>query len=88
VEGDLSLLEKSKYRRCFMEKVLIAFAAALAIGLSALATAWAQSRIGSAGAGALAEKPELSGTVIILVAIPETMVILGFVIATIILTAK
>jgi V/A-type H+-transporting ATPase subunit K len=71
-----------------MEKVLIAFAAALAIGLSALATAWAQSRIGSAGAGALAEKPELSGTVIILVAIPETMVILGFVIATIILTAK
>ncbi|MFN3740027.1 MAG: ATPase [Thermodesulfovibrionales bacterium] len=71
-----------------MEKVLIAFAAALAIGISALATAWAQSRIGSAGAGALAEKPELSGTVIILVAIPETMVILGFVIATIILTAK
>jgi V/A-type H+-transporting ATPase subunit K len=71
-----------------MEKVLIAFAAALAIGLSALATAWAQSRIGSAGAGALAEKPELSGTVIILVAIPETMVILGFVIATIILTTK
>ncbi len=71
-----------------MEKVLIAFAAALAIGISALATAWAQSRIGSAGAGALAEKPELSGTVIILVAIPETMVILGFVIATIILTTK
>ncbi len=71
-----------------MEKVFIAFAAALAIGISALATAWAQSRIGSAGAGALAEKPELSGTVIILVAIPETMVILGFVIATIILTAK
>lgn len=71
-----------------MEKVLIAFAAALSIGISALATAWAQSRIGSAGAGALAEKPELSGTVIILVAIPETMVILGFVIATIILTAK
>ncbi|MCX7793984.1 MAG: hypothetical protein N2257_06225 [Thermodesulfovibrionales bacterium] len=70
-----------------MEKVLIAFAAALAIGISALATAWAQSRIGAAGAGALAEKPELSGTVIILVAIPETMVILGFVIATIILTA-
>ena len=42
-----------------MEKVLIAFAAALAIGLPALATAWAQSRIGAAGAGTLAEKPEL-----------------------------
>ena len=35
--------------------------------------------------GSLAEKPELSGTVIILVAIPETMVILGFVVAVIIL---
>lgn len=68
-----------------MEKVLVVFASALAIGVSALATAWAQSRIGAAGAGTLAEKPELSGTVIILLAIPETMVILGFVVATMIL---
>jgi V/A-type H+-transporting ATPase subunit K len=68
-----------------LEKVLIAFAAALAIGLPALATAWAQSKIGSAGAGTLAEKPELSATVIIMIAIPETMVILGFVIAAMIL---
>jgi len=68
-----------------LHKVLMAFAAALAIGTSALATAWAQSKIGAAGAGALAEKPELTGTVIILLAIPETMVILGFVVATMIL---
>lgn len=67
------------------ETALLAFAAALAIGLPALATGWAQSRIGSAGAGALAERPEVSGTVIILLAIPETMVILGFVIAFLIL---
>ncbi len=66
-------------------KVLMGFAAALAMGLSAIATGWAQSRIGAAGAGALAEKPELTATVIILVAIPETMVILGFVIAAMIL---
>jgi V/A-type H+-transporting ATPase subunit K len=70
-----------------MEKILVSFAAALAIGLPAIATAWAQSRIGAAGAGTLAEKPELSGTVVILVAIPETMVILGFVVATMILFA-
>ncbi len=70
-----------------MEKVLMSFAAALALGLSALATAWAQSRIGAAGAGTLAEKPELTATIIILVAIPETMVILGFVIAAMILLA-
>lgn len=68
-----------------MERVLITFAAALAIGLTALATAWAQSRIGAAGAGTLAEKPEMSGTIIVLLAIPETMVILGFVVATMIL---
>jgi V/A-type H+-transporting ATPase subunit K len=66
-------------------KVLMAFAAALSMGLSALATGWAQSRIGAAGAGALAEKPELTATVIIMVAIPETMAILGFVIAAMIL---
>lgn len=68
-----------------MEKVLLGFAAALAIGLPALATGWAQSKIGAAGAGTLAEKPELTATVIILLAIPETMVILGFVVATMIL---
>lgn len=68
-----------------LDKTLIGFAAALAIGLTALATAWAQSKIGSAGAGALAERPELSGTIIILLAIPETLVILGFVVAIMIL---
>jgi len=76
---------KMKVKEESMDKIWIAFAAALAIGLPAIATAWAQSKIGSAGAGSLAEKPELSGTVIILVAIPETMVILGFVVAVIIL---
>ena len=68
-----------------MERSLIMLAAALAIGVSSLATAWAQSRIGAAGAGTIAEKPELRGTVIIMVAIPETMVILGFVVAVMIL---
>jgi V/A-type H+-transporting ATPase subunit K len=66
---------------------LTAAAATLAVGICALATAMAQSRIGSAGCGALAEKPELSGTIILLVAIPETMVILGFVVAVVLLFA-
>ena len=69
-----------------MEKVLIAAAAAVAVGVSAVATAWVQSRIGSAGAGALAEKPEVRGAIIVMLAIPETLVILGFVIAVLILT--
>jgi V/A-type H+/Na+-transporting ATPase subunit K len=69
-----------------VEKVLIAVSAALAIGVSAIATAWVQSRIGSAGAGAVAEKPEVRGTIIVMLAIPETLVILGFVVAVLILT--
>jgi V/A-type H+-transporting ATPase subunit K len=68
-----------------MDTLWIAFAAALAVALPAVATAWAQSKIGASGAASLAEKPELSGTMIILVAIPETMVILGFVVAVLIL---
>jgi V/A-type H+-transporting ATPase subunit K len=67
-----------------MNSVWIALAAAAAIGIPALATGWAQSRIGPAVAASLAEKPELSTTAILLVAIPETMVILGFVVAMLI----
>jgi V/A-type H+-transporting ATPase subunit K len=68
-----------------MEQLMIALSAALAIGVSALATSWAQSRVGPAAAAALAEKPELSTTAVLLIAIPETMVILGFVVAVLIL---
>jgi V/A-type H+-transporting ATPase subunit K len=60
-------------------------AAAAAIAIPALATAWAQSRIGPAMAASMAEKPELTTTAIIMIAIPETMVILGFVVAALIL---
>ena len=60
-----------------MEKGIIALAAALAVGIPAFATAMAQAKIGSAGAGTIAEKPETAGVMIILEAIPETMVILG-----------
>jgi V/A-type H+-transporting ATPase subunit K len=71
-----------------MEIALTYLAAALAVAVPALATAWAQSRIGAAGSATMAEKPELSATVIILVAIPETMVILGFVVAVMILLGQ
>lgn len=67
-----------------MDAFWIALSAALAIGIPALATAWAQGRIGPAAAASLAEKPELSTTAVILIAIPETMVILGFVVAVLI----
>jgi V/A-type H+-transporting ATPase subunit K len=68
-----------------MNAVWIVMAAAAAISIPALATGWAQSRIGPAVAASLAEKPELSTTAVLLVAIPETMAILGFVVAVLIL---
>ena len=65
---------------------LAALGAGLAIGLCALATGYAQGKIGSSGIALLAEKEKSRTIVLILIAIPETMVILGFVIAILILT--
>ncbi|MBI5198165.1 MAG: ATPase [Nitrospirae bacterium] len=70
-----------------MEIGLIAIGAGLAIGLAALATGIAQGKIGAAGIGALVERPEMIGQVLILLVIPETLVILGFVVAVILLFA-
>ena len=53
--------------------------AALAMGLSAIAAGYAQSKIGSAGQGTLAERPEERIWVVTLTALPEVIVLLGFV---------
>lgn len=68
-----------------MDLVWTSLSAAIAISIPALATSWAQSRIGPAVSASLAEKPELSTTAILLLAIPETVVILGFVVAVMIM---
>ena len=68
-----------------MSALWVVLGAAAAVAIPALATAWAQSRIGPAIAASMAEKPELSTVAILMIAIPETMVILGFVIALLIL---
>lgn len=60
-------------------------AAALAIGLSALAAGYAQGKIGSAAAGTLAERPEERIWVITMVVLPEIIVLLGFVTALMII---
>lgn len=71
-----------------MLKALIPFASALAVGIAAVATSYAQARIGSAGAGAMAEKPELAPRIMILLVLPETIVLFGFVVAVLILFAS
>jgi V/A-type H+/Na+-transporting ATPase subunit K len=53
-----------------METGLMAIGAGIAIGLSAIGTGYAQARIGAAAMAAIAEKPELTGRAILMVAIP------------------
>ncbi|WP_457637428.1 F0F1 ATP synthase subunit C [Oceanithermus sp.] len=64
---------------------LVAVGVGLAIGLSALGTGWAQSRIGAAAVGATAEKPSMFGTGLIFLLLPETLVIFGFLLAYLLL---
>jgi len=68
-----------------MEIGLLAIGAGLAVGLAALGTGLAQSKIGAAGAGAISEKPELFGQILVMLALPETIVILGFAVAAMII---
>ncbi len=68
-----------------IETGLIAIGAGIAIGLSAIGAAMAESTIGSAAVGAMAEKEELFGKGLILTVIPETLVIFGLVVAILIL---
>ncbi len=60
-------------------------AAAIAAGLSTLAAGYAVAMVGSAAVGALAEKPELLGRVLILVGLAEGIAIYGLIVAILIL---
>ena len=60
-------------------------AAALATGLSSLAAGYAVAQVGSAAVGALAEKPELMGRVLVLVGLAEGIAIYGLIISILIL---
>jgi V/A-type H+-transporting ATPase subunit K len=60
---------------------LIAIGAGIAVGLTGLASAFAEKEIGSAAIGAMAENEKLFGKGLILTVIPETIVIFGMVVA-------
>ncbi|MFO1427663.1 MAG: ATP synthase subunit C [Steroidobacteraceae bacterium] len=59
--------------------------AAAAVAASAAAAGYAVARVGSAGIGAITEKPELVGRVLILVGLAEGIAIYGLIIAILIL---
>jgi V/A-type H+-transporting ATPase subunit K len=58
--------------------------AAAAVALSAIAAGYAVAQVGSAAIGALAEKPELFGRVLILVGLAEGIAIYGLIVAVLI----
>ena len=60
-------------------------AAALATGFAALGAAYAVAAVGAAAVGAIAEKPELFGRVIILVGLAEGIAIYGIIVSVLIL---
>ena len=55
-------------------------AAAIAVGLAALGTGYAQRGIGSAAVGAIAEDDDLFVSALIFTALPETLIIIAFVV--------
>ena len=55
--------------------------AGIAVGAAGIGTGIAQSQIGAAAVGATAEDPKMFGKGMILLVLPETIIILGFVIA-------
>jgi len=59
--------------------------AALAVGLACIGSAFAVARIGSAGLGAISEKPELTGRVLVFLGLAEGIAIYGLIIAIMIL---
>ena len=61
------------------------FSAALATGLSSLGAGFAVARLGSAAVGALAEKPELLGRLLIFVGLAEGIAIYGLIVSILIL---
>ena len=64
---------------------MLAIAAGIAIAGGLIGTGLAQSGIGAAGMGIIAEKPEKFGQVLFFFVIPETLWIIGFVLGIILL---
>jgi V/A-type H+/Na+-transporting ATPase subunit K len=60
-------------------------AAALAAGLAALGAGYAVAQVGTAALGALAEKPELFGRVLVIVGLAEGIAIYGLIVSILIL---
>jgi V/A-type H+-transporting ATPase subunit K len=59
--------------------------AALATGMSSLGAGWAVAKVGTAAVGALAEKPELFGRLLIFIGLAEGIAIYGLIVSILML---
>jgi len=64
-----------------MVEPITAVAAAVALGAAAIGSGYAEAHIGPAVAGMVGEKPETFGKGLVMLLVPETIVVLGFVLA-------
>jgi V/A-type H+-transporting ATPase subunit K len=62
--------------------------AGIAVGIAGLGTGVAQGQVGAAAVGATAEDPKMFGKGLILMVLPETIVIFGFVVAILLWISK
>ena len=80
-DDNINTVEAAKWRA----KGYIAIGAGLAVGLAGIGTGLAQSNIGSAAVGAVAEDDKNFTNGLIFTAIPETVVIFGLVISALLI---
>ncbi|UCE80560.1 MAG: ATPase [Methanobacteriota archaeon] len=62
--------------------------AGIAMGIAGWGTGLAQGQVGAAAVGMTAENPKLFGKGMIMMVLPETIVILGFVVAFLVINAE
>ena len=80
-DDNINTVEAAKWSA----KGYIAIGAGLAVGLAGIGTGLAQSNIGSAAVGAVAEDDKNFTNGLIFIAIPETVVIFGLVISALLI---
>ena len=73
--------------RASFDATWVFLAAALATGASSLGAALAVARVGTAAVGALAEKPDLFGRLLIFIGLAEGIAIYGLIVSILIINA-
>ncbi len=67
-------------------RAMLAFAAALAVGIACASAGYAVAKVGAAALGAASEKPEIIGRALAFVGLAEGVAVFGLIIAIIIAT--